>query len=305
MVVELAVAREIEPRDPHAATSPVGGAQVGEHVLGALARERAQDLCQFPGVLAQQAVAGAVRQIPPQFLGDFAQRVLKRLRLRDLRLHQRAQLGHWIARRRALIPPWRDAVELDLVDPGLADRSASHARFFRQHVGVRAQPPSERGCAYKREPRHQVLARRRGARGQKPLLDPRQRFPAIFDAGKIDAKPLKLRNAGQSLFDRDLAVIAYRDQRRRLRPRLVDVAPLRISRHHDRRPAPLLEPLMNVAKRPIVKARAMKVGKPAGRVKAVSRRTAETRMQHADIHVPRPVGGTSARGSRARAFARS
>ena len=116
-----------------------------------------------------------------------------------------------------------------------------------------------------------MLARRRSARGEKPLLDQRQRLSAILDAGKIDAKPLKLRNARQPLFDRDLALVAYRDQCRRLRPRLVDVAPLGISRHHDRRPAPLLEPLMNVAERPIVKACPMEVLKCAGRVKAVSR----------------------------------
>ena len=64
---------------------------------------------------------------------------------------------------------------------------------------------------------------------------------------------------------------------------LVDVAPLRISRHHDRRPALLLEPLMNVAERPIVEACAMEIGKPAGRVKAVGGRAAEARVQHADI----------------------
>ena len=49
-------------------------------------------------------------------------------------------------------------------------------------------------------------------------------------------------------------------------------------------PAPFLKPLMNVAERPVVEARAMEVRKAAGRVKSVGRRTAKTRMHHADIH---------------------
>src|SRR5580704_19292239 len=106
-----------------------------------------------------------------------------------------------------------------------------------------------------------MLARGRGAPGEKPLVDPLKHIPPIFGAGKIDTKALKLRNARRALFDLDLAVIADRHQRRRLWAGLVDVAPLGISRHHDHRPAPLLEPLMNVAKRPIVEACAMEIRK--------------------------------------------
>src|SRR5579872_3467624 len=102
-----------------------------------------------------------------------------------------------------------------------------------------------------------MLARRGDARGFKPLLDPFERIPPIFGAGKIDANALELRDARRPLLDRDLAVVADRDQRRRLRARFVDVAPLRISGHDDRRSAPRLGPLMNVAERPVVEASAM------------------------------------------------
>ncbi len=123
--------------------------------------------------------------------------------------------------------------------------------------------------------------------GEKRLLDPPKRLSAFLNAGKVDANPFELRNARQPRLDGDLAIVADCHQARRLRAALVDVAPLRISRHHDRRAAPLLEPLMNVAERPIVEARAVEIGQPAGRVKAMRRRAAEARMHHADVHGPR------------------
>src|ERR1700722_4269940 len=128
-----------------------------------------------------------------------------------------------------------------------------------------------------------MLTRGRGAPGEKPLVDSLKHIPPIVGAGKIDMKALKLGNARGPPFLLDLAVVADCHQRRRLRAGLVDVAPLRIARHHDRRPAPLLEPLMNVAERPIVEACAMEIPKPAGRVEAVSGRAVDARVQRADI----------------------
>src|SRR5208282_6313039 len=99
-----------------------------------------------------------------------------------------------------------------------------------------------------------MFALRRDAGRAERRLDPSERRPPVLDAREIDPDALKFGDARPALLERDRAVVPDRRERRRLRARFVDVAPLRVARHHDCRPAPLLEALMDVAERPVVKA---------------------------------------------------
>jgi hypothetical protein len=220
--------------------------------------------------------------VAAQLFRDRLKLVAERLGAGDFGLHQESQLGDRIggrARRRARLP----AAELDFVEPGPTEIGADPPRFFFELVGVAAQSPGERRRSAERQPDDAMLARGRSALGLERRLDPLQRGAPIFGAGNIDADAAEFCDAGQPLLDRNSAAVVDRDQRGRPGPRLVDVAPLRISGHHDCRPALIHRSLMDVAERPIGEARPVQVGRQARRIAVVRRRAAEAGVQHADI----------------------
>ena len=269
-----------------------------EHVLGAFARDGAQDIGEFLGVARRTA-----RRASPAAGGGAIPRPSRA-----------AHPGN----------AFDCATSLSISARSSATGSLGGAlSFARGGSRSRARSCRSRSCRSRRRSRRDSSAsmsaseRRRQASGVAPVslsratrcslgaaararrdaaFDPLQRSPPVVGAGKIDAKRAGTR---ATLVRRSSTVIVRSspivDQRRRLRPRLVDVAPLRIARHHDRRPAPLHEPLMDVAERPIVEARAMEIGGRAGRVEVVRGRAAEARVQHADIDARRRRGGAELR----------
>ena len=121
------------------------------------------------------------------------------------------------------------------------------------------------------------------ALGFERRLDPLQRAAPVFDARNIDAHAPEFGDAGQPLLDRNAAAVVDGDQGGRLWPGLVDVAPLRIARHHDRCAVLIDRPLVDVAERPIRNARPVQVCESAGRVTVMRGRAAKACMQHADV----------------------
>ena len=217
--------------------SPRSGSEARQRVLDALPDDACEEARESFGVPAEQVVARVGRDLRAQVLGDAAKLVDKRLRAASSPAisarssatgSSRAALGLRRGEAQRIRPGRSRRLPIPLAAgaPSSATRSAS------------ARKPTPTASRRQAETRDEMLALRRSPRALQRGCDPLRRLrQSSTPAQSTATRPNSATLVGRSSMKRP--VVAHGDQRRRFRPGLVDVAPLRIARHDDRRPAPV------------------------------------------------------------------